>query len=146
MSDKTIVIDASVALKWWLRDEDSTVEADQIQTEFLYGDLSLVAPVLFDYEIVNTLKMAFVRSRIDEAYALSAISDLVAYDIERHDTRSLQPLAFHLACRHQRSVYDAAYLALAQTLGFDFYTGDKRLFNAVGTVFKWVKWIGDYPV
>ncbi|MBL8188908.1 MAG: type II toxin-antitoxin system VapC family toxin [Acidobacteria bacterium] len=146
MSDKTIVIDASVALKWWLRDEDSTAEADQIQTDLLCGDLNLVAPALFDYEIVNTLKMAFVRSRIDESYALSAISDLVAYDIERHDTRSLQPLAFQLACRYQRSVYDAAYLALAQTLGFDFYTGDKRLFNSVGAVFKWVKWIGDYPV
>lgn len=146
MSNQTVVVDASVALKWWLRDEDSTAEADQVQTDFLCGNLSLVTPSLFDYEIVNTLKMAVVRNRIDEAYALSAIADLIAYDIERHDMRSLQPLAFQLACRYQRSVYDAAYLALAQTLGFDFYTGDKRLFNAVGNVFKWVKWIGDYPV
>lgn len=145
MNGNTIIIDASVALKWWLRDEDSTAEADQVQMDFLRGDLCLVAPNLFDYEIVNTLKMAFVRNRIDEAYALAAISDLVAYDIERHDTRPLQILAFQIACRYQRSVYDAAYLALAQTLGFDFYTGDKRLFNAVGNVFNWVKWIGDYP-
>jgi predicted nucleic acid-binding protein len=146
VSGKTIVIDASVALKWWLRDEDSTAQADQVQTDFLCGDLSLVAPALFDYEVVNTLKMAVVRNRIDEAYALSAITDLVAYDIESHGTLSLQPLAFQLACRHQRSVYDAAYLALAQTFGFDFYTGDKRLFNAVNSIFPWVKWIGDYPI
>jgi len=146
VSGNTIVIDASVALKWWLRDEDSTAEADQIQTDFLCDKVNLAAPTLLDYEVVNTFKMAVVRNRIDEPYALSAISDLIAYDIERHDTRSIQPLAFKLACRYQPSVYDAAYLALAQTLGFDFYTGDKRLFNAVGNVFNWVKWIGDYPV
>lgn len=25
-----------------------------------------------------------------------------------------------------------------------FFTGDKKLFNAVGTALTWVKWIGDY--
>lgn len=144
MSVERIVVDASVALKWWLRDEENTAEADELQLEFLGGNLSLVAPALFDYEIVNTLKNAVVRKRIDESYALLAISDLIAYDIERHDIRSLQLSAFQLACRYQRSSYDAAYLALAQTLGLDFFTGDKRMFNAVGNVFTWVKWIGDY--
>ncbi|MEP7339557.1 MAG: type II toxin-antitoxin system VapC family toxin [Acidobacteriota bacterium] len=133
---KTIVVDASVALKWWLRDEDATAEADQLQSDFLGGQLSLTVPALFDYEIVNTLKMAVVRKRIDEAYALTAITDLIAYEIERHDIRSLQQTAFRLACRYQRSAYDASYLALAQALGFDFYTGDKRMFNAVGGVFN----------
>lgn len=101
-SVKTIVVDASVALKWWLRDEDSTTEADQLQTDFLTGHLNLIAPSLFEYEIVNTLKMAVVRKRIDEAYALNAIADLVAYEIERHDIRSLQQTAFQLACQYQR--------------------------------------------
>lgn len=144
MSVKSIVIDASAALKWWLRDEENTVEADELQIEFLSGNLNLIAPTLFDYEVVNTLKSAVVRKRIDESYALAAISDLIAYDIERHDIRSLQLSAFQLACRYQRSSYDAAYLALAQALGLDFYTGDKRMFNAVSNVFTWVKWIGDY--
>ncbi|MBS1787990.1 MAG: type II toxin-antitoxin system VapC family toxin [Acidobacteria bacterium] len=144
MNVDRVVIDASVALKWWLRDEENTAEADNLQTEFLNGRLSLFAPTLFDYEIVNTLKNALVRKRIDELYALSAISDLIAYDIERHDTRSLQLSAFQLACQYQRSSYDASYLVLAQTLDLDFYTGDKRMFNAIGSVFPWVKWIGDY--
>ncbi len=143
-SVKTIVVDASVALKWWLRDEDATTEADQLQTDFLTGHLNLIAPSLFDYEIVNTLKMAVVRKRVDEAYALTAIADLVAYEIEHHDIRALQQTAFQLACQHQRSAYDASYLALAQALGFDFYTEDKRMFNAVSSSMTWVKWVGDY--
>ncbi|MFN0112900.1 MAG: type II toxin-antitoxin system VapC family toxin [Blastocatellia bacterium] len=144
MSGKTIVIGASVALKWWLRDEEHIAEASELQMEFLCGNLNLIAPTLFDYEVVNTLKSVVVRKRIDESYALSAISDLIAYDIERHDIHSLQLSAFQMACRYQRSTYDASYLALAQTLGLDFYTGDKRMFNAVSGVFTWVKWIGDY--
>lgn len=144
MNANTIVIDASVALKWWLRDEDAAAEADEIQVGLLGGNLKLIAPSLFDYEIVNTLKVAVVRNRITEPYALTAIAELTSYDIERHDIRALQQSAFQLACQHQRSVYDAAYLALAQALSLDFYTGDKRLFNAVTRVFNWVKWIGDY--
>lgn len=120
MSAKTIVIDASAALKWWLRDEEDIAQADELQIEFLSGNLNLVAPALFDYAIVNSLRNAVVRKRIDESYALSAISDLIAYEIERHDIRSLQLSAFRLACRYQRSSYDASYLALAQTLGLDF--------------------------
>lgn len=146
MNVKTIAIDASVALKWWLRDEDATAEADEIQFGLLSGNLKIVVPALFDYEVVNTLKVAVVRKRITEAYALTAVSELVSYDIERHDIRALQQSAFQLACRHQRSVYDAAYLTLAQALNLDFHTGNKRLFNAVSQVFSWVKWIGDYPV
>lgn len=144
MSVRTIVIDTSVALKWWLRDEEHAAEADELQMEFLCGNLNLIAPTLFDYEVINALKGAVVRKRIDEAYALSAISDLMAYDIVRRDLRSLHISAFQLACRYQRPSYDASYLALAQTLGLDFYTGDKRMFNAVSNAFAWMKWIGDY--
>jgi len=28
--------------------------------------------------------------------------------------------------------------------GVWFFTGDKRLFNAVGQTLSWVKWLGDY--
>ncbi|MBW1677804.1 MAG: type II toxin-antitoxin system VapC family toxin [Deltaproteobacteria bacterium] len=56
----------------------------------------------------------------------------------------MQSLAFQLACRYNRSAYDSAYLALAQSKGFWFLTGDKRLFNAMEQALPWVKWIGDY--
>jgi predicted nucleic acid-binding protein len=58
--------------------------------------------------------------------------------------RGIQNLAFQLASQHKRSVYDGAYLALAQSQGIWFYTGERRLFNAVGKALLWVKWIGDY--
>jgi predicted nucleic acid-binding protein len=144
VSVKRIVIDASTALKWRLRDEEATSQADALLDDFLASRLDLLAPTLFDYEIANALKVAVIIKRLSEEDALVSMDDYRQYDIERHDFRAIQSLAFRLAYQHQRSVYDGAYLALAQAEGLWLYTGDKRLFNAVGKALSWVKWIGDY--
>ena len=66
------------------------------------------------------------------------------YTIRRVDFLPLQNSTFEIAIQYQRSVYDSSYLALAKSLDLWFFTGDKRLFNAVGDGLDWVKWIGDY--
>ncbi|MBM4457885.1 MAG: type II toxin-antitoxin system VapC family toxin [Chloroflexi bacterium] len=144
MSDKRVVIDASAALKWRLRDEEATEQADALLDNFLSDDLELWTPTLFDYEIANALKTAVAVNRLTETDALIAIRDFREYQIERRNFHSIQEAALQFALRHQRSAYDGAYLALAQSEGLWFYTGDKRLFNAVGKALPWVKWIGDY--
>lgn len=145
MSVERIVVDASVAVKWRLRDETELAQADAMSDNVVAGRISLVVPTLFDYEITNVLKVAVVRQRISEANALVALADFQSIPLERHKFSLLQDDAFRLALRHQRSIYDAAYLALAKAQNLNFHTGDKRLFNAVASVFPWVKWIGDYP-
>ena len=82
----------------------------------------------------------------DTPEAITAIADFQRYDIQRYDFHAIQILALRLASQHQRSVYDSAYLALAQSKELWLYTGDKRLFNAVGQALPWVKWIGDYQL
>lgn len=144
MTAKQIVIDSSVALKWRLRDEEATDQADAILDDFLAGDLILLTPALFDYEITNALKVAVTMKRLSEDEAMTAISDFQMYDIKQYAFRDTQSLAFQLAYQHQRSVYDSAYLALAKSRQLWFYTGDKRFFNAVNQMLSWVKWIGDY--
>jgi predicted nucleic acid-binding protein len=49
-----------------------------------------------------------------------------------------------LARRFDRSAYAASHLALAESSGEPFITGDKRLYNAVHAELNWVQWIGDY--
>ena len=144
MSVKRIVIDASVALKWPLRDEEPVPQADALLDDLLAGQLSVLVPTLFDYEIANVLRVAVSRGRLSESEAQAALEKFGLYRIERVDFASLQATTFQLALRHQRSVYDSAYVALAQSLGVWLFTGDKRLFNAVGSALNWVKWIGDY--
>ena len=40
--------------------------------------------------------------------------------------------------------YDAAYLALAELRGCEFWTTDERLYNAVSHDLTWVKWVGTF--
>ena len=132
MNGKRLVIDASVALKWRLRDEEATSQADTLLEDFLAGKLALRTPTLFDYEIANALRVAVTRQRLSEPDAAAALADFAQYTIVRCDFTGIASLTFHLSGQYQRSAYDSAYLALAQSQGVWFFTGDKRLFNAVG--------------
>jgi len=144
VNGKRLVIDGSVALKWRLRDEAATSQADALLEDFLAGKLELLTPTLFDYEIANALRVAVTRQRLSEQDAAAALADFAQYMIVRYDFTGLASLTFYLSGQYQRSAYDSAYLALAQSQGVWFFTGDKRLFNAVGHALSWVKWLGDY--
>jgi predicted nucleic acid-binding protein len=144
VSGKRVVIDASVALKWRLRDEEATQQADALLEDFLAGKLVLLTPTLFDYEIANALRVAVTRHRLSEQDAAAALADFAQYAIIRYDFSGISSRTFDLSGQHQRSAYDSAYMALAQAQGVWFFTGDKRLFNAVGQTLSWVKWLGDY--
>ena len=144
MNGKRLVIDASVALKGRLRDEEATSQADALLEDFLAGKLELLTPTLFDYEIANALWMAVIRQRLHEQDAAAALVDFAQYTIVRYDFTGIASLTFHLSGQYQRSAYDSAYVALAQSQGVWFVTGDKRLYNAVGHVLSWVTWLGDY--
>jgi len=116
VSVERIVIDASVALKWYLPDEDNVVEADLLAVDFVKGRAELLVPTLFDYEITNTLKVAVVRNRISESDAVAAIAKFQMLKIKRYDFPPHQDTTFRLALQYQRSAYDAAYLALAEAI------------------------------
>jgi predicted nucleic acid-binding protein len=67
----------------------------------------------------------------------------MAVGISLRDFAPLYEKAWTLALAHERSVYDAAYLALAEQCGCEFYTGDKRFARAAsGTGL--VKWVGEF--
>ena len=146
MSTKRVAVDASVALKWRLKDEEATAQADALLDDFLSGALEFLVPTLFDYEIANALYVAVIRDRLTEDDALTALQDFQQYNIQRIPFRELQKQTFKLAYQHRRSAYDSAYLALAQSENLWLYTGDKKLANAVGNTLPWVQWIGDYTL
>ncbi len=108
MSVKRIVIDASVALKWPLRDEEVIPQADALLDDLLESRLSVLVPTIFDYEIANVLRVAVSRGRLSESEAQTALEKFGLYRIERVDFAPLQYRAFQLALRYQRSVYDSA--------------------------------------
>lgn len=140
-----IVIDASVALKWQFKDELETRQAIQMLTDFIDGTIDLVSPTLFAYGIVNAIHIAVMRRRIPEKEGVDAMNDILSVGIQLTDFTGFEKSAFALAQTYERSIYDCAYLALAEKEGSPLYTGDRRFFNALKNRVPLIKWVGDYP-
>jgi len=140
---KRLVIDASVVLKWYLTDEEYGEKALNLLTKYISNELDFLAPSLLEYEVVNGLIIAQKRGRIKEEKILLAIDGFMDLKIKLKDLSQLYPRALYYCKIYNRSVYDASYLAIAESEGIAMITGDKRLYNAVKEELKWVKWFGD---
>ncbi len=144
MADK-FVVDASVALKWQFKDEQNTEEAMRLLSDFIGGEIELLSPTLFAYEITNAVHIAVSRERIGEKDGMEAIKDLLALGLKLISfDDGLVEKAFNLSRNHNRSVYDCSYLALADEERCSLYTADQRFFNALKNNVGFIKWVGDY--
>ncbi|GBC91999.1 tRNA(fMet)-specific endonuclease VapC [bacterium HR15] len=144
MFTKLVVVDASVLLKSCLRDEEAVQQVDELLNDFTVGRLVLAAPFLLKYEVNNALRTAVVRGRIDAENAHAALRLLLQAPLLYYESDELAEQALTLSLRYGRSAYDSTYLALAQQLGVWCFTGDRRLYNALGTQLPWLRWVGDY--
>jgi predicted nucleic acid-binding protein len=120
----SIVIDASVALKW-VFDERRTEAAIELLTE------ELIAPELWLAEAANALWRHVRLGETSAAEALTRIDELAnapvaSMSIEPHVRRALQ-----LAAQLDHPVYDCLYLALAEHHDTYVVTDDRRFF-AIG--------------
>ena len=141
MTDGMVIIDASIAIKAILPNPLQSHCWALVQT---FAELQPVAPVLWAYETTSAISKAVHFEQITEEEGFQALQkiDLLGIrlfvpDVEQnHD-------AFRWTLRLKRAAaYDSFYLALAQELKCDFWTADKRLFNAVnGEQRDWMHWI-----
>jgi predicted nucleic acid-binding protein len=120
------VLDASIALAWAFVDEDdprATAALARIRTD------EALVPSIWWFEIRNTLVVNERRGRLmeaDTAAFLRTLSRLaVTIDRQPGDAEILT-----LARRHRLSVYDAAYLELAQRDTIPLATLDRELIGA----------------
>jgi predicted nucleic acid-binding protein len=104
------VLDASVTACWAFRDEDhadASTALDRMRTE------EAVVPSLWWYEVRNILIVNERRKRIEESETADFLKHLSRLPIQI-DRFSDEGFVLRLARSHGLSVYDAAYLALAQ--------------------------------
>lgn len=138
-----LVIDASVVLKWFLKDEKYGERALALLDRFVRGELDLAAPSLMVYEVINGLVVAQRKGRIAEEKVLSSISGFLNLGITFVDVAGLEARVLHFCRVYDRSAYDASYLAIAEQQSLALVTGDERLYNSTKGKAAWVKWIGE---
>lgn len=122
------VLDASVAATWAFEDEDHPVAARAI--ERIRVDAAIV-PSLWWFEVRNTLIVNERRKRLTEATTAAFLGKLARLPISLDDLpEEMRVLA--LARQHRLTVYDAAYLELAQRENIPLATLDRALADAAG--------------
>lgn len=123
------MLDASLALQWFLEDE-----ADRKYSVGVLASLSekrAVVPPLWFYEVGNGLLMAYRRKRIPLHQMEGFLTRLKALPIEPAEQSPAEILNLPaLAQTHGLTNYDAAYLALALRLGLPLATTDADLRKA----------------
>ena len=144
-STEALVVDASVAVKWHLTDEDNADQATQLLSRFAQGQTDLLAPVQIRYEVPSAITVATRgrARRITQEQGREAIEEFLALGLTTIDTDALILAAYPLVDRHGCAFYDALYLALAETLSLRFITADHKLYQRVRHL-SYVVWLGDY--
>jgi len=142
--DFRIIVDASVAIKWYVRDEIDADKAIAMLLDYENGKVKLIVPSLFYYETANAVNTAAIRRRITEDEGQDIIRDLLAMDLITLADAKLIHSAYFYARQYKISVYDASYLAFAKERNIPIYTADRGFYNTVKNKERLVKWIGDY--
>jgi len=128
-----LVLDASLALQWFLEDE-----ADRKYGLSVLASLSnkrAVVPMLWFYEVGNGLLMAYRRKRIALDQIDGFLIRLKALPIEAAQQAPAEVLELPaVAQKHNLTNYDAAYLALALRYHLPLATTDNDLRRAAAVV------------
>ncbi len=122
----SLVLDSSVTLAW-VYSHETTPAVRRVW--HLVEESGAWVPGLWRLEIANILEMGVRRGRHDTAFRDATLADLsllpVAVDPET-DAQAWGTTA-QLAARHKLTLYDAAYLELAQRRALPLATLDREL-------------------
>ncbi|HNC53239.1 MAG TPA: type II toxin-antitoxin system VapC family toxin [Accumulibacter sp.] len=122
----SFVLDSSIALSWCFEDERTPATRALLVR---VGVAGACAPALWPLEVLNALAMAERRSRIDSErrQRLAGFLHDLPVTIDDETASQAWAVASQLAARFRLTVYDAAYLELAQRLNLPLATLDQEL-------------------
>ena len=121
-----LVVDASVAVKWFIPEEHSDVAELLLDENF-----DLAVPRLFFSEFGNILWKKFTRGELSREDAMDAATRLRSASLKPMPDELLLEAAVGIACDLNHPAYDCYYLALADMLGTTLVTADKKFANKV---------------
>lgn len=140
----SVVIDANIAIALAIALPYSTPATQQMKV-WQDDGADLFAPMLWGYEVVTVMRKTVVAKIISPDDASKALDLIFALNIQLIPlTSQLYQVTFAWADRlNQSQAYDAAYLAVAEQLGAEFWTADKRLADRAKQLkVSWVHIIG----
>jgi predicted nucleic acid-binding protein len=142
-----IVVDSSVVIKWFMP-EPYSMEARRILDAYQRDRFSLLVPDLLYAEVGNIVWKKHRFQDLAAADAQDIIDNFRMLTFLITPTADLLDAAYRIAVDHQRTVYDALYVALSVEEKCQFVTADEKLVNAVSSTYSNVIWVANwfYPI
>ena len=137
---KKVVVDASVAVKWFVPEIHSAA-AERL----LDPAIVLYAPDLISPEVGNILWKKVRRGELARKEADEILAAFGSVPLEIRPSSDLLAAAFELAVGLDRSVYDSLYLALAIAEKCALVTADAKFHSVVVAtpLARHVHWVQD---
>ncbi|PIV88305.1 MAG: PIN domain-containing protein [Hydrogenophilales bacterium CG17_big_fil_post_rev_8_21_14_2_50_63_12] len=140
------VVDASVAMKWFLRLRDNEQGVDRALA-LLFGidnaRIQMIQPAHFIAEVAAVLAREKPRNAHDD------LLDLINIECRTLDTPDVLATALDLAIRYQHHLFDTLYHAVAlHTPGATLITADRRYYEkakAEGQISLLADWERETP-
>jgi len=138
-----IVLDASVAVKWFLPEKVETLATEALALLDRCGknEIQVIVPDLFWVEFASVLWKAIRRGNFPKDSADAALASMKRFNFPTVPSLKLLDRAFDIATAFERTVYDCLYVALAVQSHAQLVTADERLANSLAACFP-VKWLG----
>ncbi len=138
-----ICVDASLVVKLVFPEEYAD-RARALWAEWDRQGVERFAPALWGYEVASVVRKYGYRGLLTPEEEDQALRLLLGLPVQLVDMSALHRHAWALARELGMPVtYDAHYLLLAQALGAEFWTGDRRLYNQVRGRLDYVRWLGE---
>ncbi len=121
MSSRLVVADASVGVKWFVP-ESGRGEAMELLRYAATGEITLVVPDLFVYEVLRTIRRKAGDEPARVAVAFFSAAGIVTVPPVERVLETALDVAEDLGC----DVYDACAPAIATLLDAPLYSADRR--------------------
>jgi len=137
----TVVVDASVVVKWFVEEENSD-KAIKVRDKYIEGKIRLIAPEIINFEVLNALyyKRLFSESEIKE---ISEALDSYSFNLYPLKGKYAEK-TIEVAFKNDITIYDASYISLAIMEDTYMYTADEMPTEKLkGEYSKYIKKIRD---
>ena len=130
MEKQKKILDASIIVKWFSKENDSD-KAIKLREEHLSDETQIIIADYTILEVINSL-----RYKENDKSKLKEAEDII-YQVQptiQNINKLLVDKAIDISYKHKITIYDAIYVALAQMHGCFLITADKELYKIPNVV------------
>lgn len=120
----SVVLDASVVLRWVLDDADEHPGASRMAEGLMHGRVRVMSPDALLPEIAEVLIRAIRAGRLTSDTAQRLLIELAKLSLDEASPRGLLGDSLGIALEHGMTVQSAHYVALARRTGAAFVSAD----------------------